>query len=120
MAYSSRNAPNTGWTLPSILRDNPPMSRYTFPAFSRSSIPRYIVLWDIHWHMIEHWRLQAAADLSAVMTATLERLGGDGWTPEATPEYGFTFVRRGADRRLLMLTSRDPHSTGSQSFNPFR
>jgi hypothetical protein len=40
--------------------------------------------------------------------------------PEGSAEYGFVFVRREAERRLLMLTPRDPYDTTSQSFNPFR
>jgi hypothetical protein len=45
--------------------------------------------------------------------------GSEGWQAEATSEYGFVFIRKGADRQLLMLTPRDPRSTGAQSFNPF-
>lgn len=52
--------------------------------------------------------------------AAIGRLEAEGWQAEATPEYGFVLVRRGPDRRLLMLTPRDPYSTGAQSFNPFR
>jgi len=62
----------------------------------------------------------AAADLSGAMTATIERLAVEGWQGEATPEYGFIFIRRDGERRLLMLTPRDPYSTTAQSFNPFR
>jgi hypothetical protein len=54
------------------------------------------------------------------MAATIERLAGEGWQPEATPEYGFVFIRSGTDRRLLMLTPKDPYSTAPQSFSPFR
>jgi hypothetical protein len=53
------------------------------------------------------------------MAATIDRLSGEGWQAEATPEYGFVFIRREAERRLLMLTPRDPQSTGAQSFSPF-
>ena len=38
----------------------------------------------------------------------------------ATPEYGFVFIRLEGERRLLTLTPRDPYSTASQSFSPFR
>jgi hypothetical protein len=41
------------------------------------------------------------------------------WQAEATPEYGFVFIRRDTDRRSLMLTPRDPYSTTVQSFTPF-
>jgi hypothetical protein len=96
------------------------MGRYTFPAFNKAPTPRFVVLWDLHWHVLDCQRLEPAADLSGAMTAAIERLTGEGWQAEATPEYGFVFVRRENERRLLMLTPRDPYSVGPQSFNPFR
>jgi hypothetical protein len=54
------------------------------------------------------------------MAAAIDRLEVEGWHTEATPEYGFVFIRRGGERRLLMLTPRYLYDTGSQSFNPFR
>jgi hypothetical protein len=95
------------------------MGRYTFPAFNKAPTPRYVVIWDLQWALIECQRLEPAADLSGAMTATIDRLSGDGWQAEATDEYGFVFIRRGAERRLLMLTPRNPQDTGAQSFNPF-
>jgi hypothetical protein len=95
------------------------MGRYTFPAYNKVPTPRYVVVWDLHWHVLECQRLEPAADLSSAMATAIERLAGEGWEAEATPEYGFVFVRNGTDRRLLMLTPRDPHSTAPQSFSPF-
>lgn len=95
------------------------MGRYTFPAFDKAPTPRYVVLWDLHWHVLDCQRLEPAADLSGAMAATIERLAADGWQAEATPVYGFVFVRCEAERRLLMLTPRDPYSTVAQSFSPF-
>jgi len=96
------------------------MGRYTFSAFNKANTARYVVLWDLHWRVVECQRLEPAADLSGAMEATIERLSDDGWHAEGTAEYGFVFVRRAAERRLLMLTPRDPYSTTLQSFNPFR
>jgi len=56
---------------------------------------------------------------SASSGSAIERLEAEGWQAEATPEYGFVFVRRGTDRRLLTLTPRDPYDTAPQSFSPF-
>jgi hypothetical protein len=95
------------------------MGRYTFPAFNIATTPRYVVVWDLQWTLIESERLEPAADLSGAMAVVLERLSGDGWQAEATPEYGFVFIRRDAERRLLMLTPRDPLAAGAQSFSPF-
>jgi hypothetical protein len=53
------------------------------------------------------------------MATAIERLAGEGWQAEATPEYGFVFIRRESERRLLMLTPRDPYSATMQSFSPF-
>jgi hypothetical protein len=96
------------------------MARYAFPAFTTSTTARYIVLWDLQWHVIECQRLEPAADLSGAMAAAIDRLEGEGWQPEGTAEYGFVFIRRGSDRRLLEITPRDPHDAGPQSFSPFR
>jgi hypothetical protein len=95
------------------------MGRYAFPAFNKAPTSRYVVLWDLHWHVLECERLEAAAALSGAMTSTIERLAGVGWEAEATPEYGFVFIRRDTERRLLMLTPRDPYDMTRQSFSPF-
>jgi hypothetical protein len=47
-------------------------------------------------------------------------LAAEGWQAEATPEYGFAFIQREGERRLLMLTPRDPADSTPSSFNPFR
>lgn len=96
------------------------MARYRFPAFVPSTQPSYVVLWDLQWQLLEVERLEPGADLCAAMAAWIDRLAVNGWTAEGTPAYGFVFIRRDGERRLLMLTPRDPHDTGAQSFNPFR
>ena len=96
------------------------MGRYAFTAFNKAPTPRYVVLWDLHWHVLECQRLEPAADLSCAMAAAIGRLAGEGWQAEATPDYGFVFIRREGERRLLMLTPRDPHDETLQSFSPFR
>jgi hypothetical protein len=96
------------------------MGRYTFPAFNTSTTPRFVVVWDLQWQVIDCQRLEPATDLSGAMAAAIERLQAEGWQTEGSAEYGFVFIRRGADRRLLMLMPRDPYNTAPQSFNPFR
>jgi hypothetical protein len=95
------------------------MGRYTFPVFNTAAAPRYVVLWDLHWHLVECQRLEPATDLSGAMAATIERYARDGWEAEGDTDYGFVFIRREPERRLLMLTPRDPTSTTLQSFSPF-
>ena len=96
------------------------MGRYTYPAFNKAPTPRYVVLWDMHWHVLDCQRLEPATDLSVAMAATIARLAADGWQAEGSAQYGSVFVHRAGERRLLMLTERDPYSTTVQSFSPFR
>jgi hypothetical protein len=54
------------------------------------------------------------------MMAAIERLSVEGWQIEAEPRFGFAFIHRNSERRLLMLTPRDPYDNRPQSFNPFK
>jgi hypothetical protein len=96
------------------------MTLYAFPALVRSAAPRYLVIWDPQWQLIDYQRLEPATDLSSAITAAIERLSIEGWQAEATPEYGFVFIRRETERRLLMLTPRDLSSTVPKSIDPLQ
>ncbi len=96
------------------------MARYRLDPDSKPRALRYLVLWDLQWHVVAHELLTVGTDASASIAATLTRLADDGWHAEASLAFGFVFLRRGAERRLLMLSSRDPHAQSAQSFSPFR
>jgi hypothetical protein len=96
------------------------MSRYRFIAYENDTQPPYIVLRGLQWQVIASQRLEPTADLSAAMTAAIQRLAAAGWQAEGGADYGFVFIRRDGQRRLLMLTPRDPFSHTAQSFSPFR
>jgi len=51
------------------------MRRYTFPAFKTAPTLRYVVLWDLHWQLLEVQRLDPAADLGGAMAAAIAPLG---------------------------------------------
>jgi hypothetical protein len=72
------------------------------------------------WDRDDCQQVEAGSDLSAAMTAAIERLKREGWRTESTPEFGFAFIRKANDRRLLMLTARDPYSCELQSFSPYK
>jgi hypothetical protein len=101
-------------------RDNPLMGRYRFTAYKNDSQPRYIVVWGPRREIIDCQRLEPAMDLRGAMTATIARLAAEGWQAEGGIEYGFVFIRREGERRLLSITELDPYSTAAQSFSPFR
>jgi hypothetical protein len=74
----------------------------------------------MYWHVLDCQPLEPAADLYGAMAAAIARLEAEGWQAEGRAGYGFVFVRRAGDRRLLMLTPRDPYDATAQSFSPFR
>ena len=95
------------------------MPRYRCPLYVRDRLPRYLVLWSIEWQVIECRCLGAADNFAAAMRDTIELALHEGWCAEGTAEFGFVFLRRGEQRRLLMLTPRDPRDPIRQSFSPF-
>ncbi len=96
------------------------VSRYKFIAYDRAATPRFIVIWDLQWQVIDCQRIAPDVDLSAAMTASLCRLETQGWRKEGEILYGFVFIRRASERRMLMLTPHDPLDSSRQSFNPFK
>lgn len=96
------------------------MGRYRHKVYEKSTAPRWVAVFGLQWQVIESHRLEPGTDLYGAMTAAIERLAAEGWQIEAEPRFGFTFIRRDTERRLLMLTPRDPHDDRPQSFNPFK
>ena len=96
------------------------MGRYQYTAYDTDTRPRYVVVWDLQWSVIACQQLEPRSDLYAAMMAAIERLKRDGWEAEGNADFGFVFVRNGDERRLLMLTARDPYSCEVHSFSPFR
>jgi len=96
------------------------MTRYHHDVYAGANSARYIVLFDLQWKIIESQRLEPAADLRSAMTTAMQRLTGEGWQAEGMPRFGFVFLSRNGDRRLLTLTERNPFDTAPQTFSPFK
>jgi hypothetical protein len=95
------------------------MARYCHRVYATSRTPRFCVVFNLQWQVLESVRLEPAVDLAAAMTAAIERQTRDSWQTEGTAEFGFVFLRRDGERRLLILTERDPYDLRPQSFSPF-
>jgi hypothetical protein len=96
------------------------MVRYHHDVYAKAKTPRYCVVFDLQWQIIECQRLEPSTDLRSVMSTTIDRLAKEGWQPECSPKFGFVFLNRDGTRRLLTLTERDPYETRPQSFSPFK
>jgi hypothetical protein len=99
--------------------ENLRMGRYRHQLYSRAKTPRYCVIFNLQWQILESVELEPSADLAAALAAAIARQSTDGWQAEGEPEFGFVFLRRETERRLLILTARDPYDRSPQSFSPF-
>ncbi|MGO9931853.1 MAG: hypothetical protein ACLPV8_08570 [Steroidobacteraceae bacterium] len=95
------------------------MGRYRHQIYATAGTPRFCVVYGLQWQVIECSRLEPGADLRGAMSAAMERLASQGWQIEGGEDFGFVFIRRAGERRLLILTARDPHDLRRQSFSPF-
>jgi hypothetical protein len=96
------------------------MARHHHNVYASAKTPRYVVLFDLQWQIIECRCVEPFADLGSAMTAALQRLTEEGWQAESAPRFGFVFLNRNGTRRLLILTERDPYDLRPQSFSPFK
>jgi hypothetical protein len=103
---------------PRLATLRPMTGRYREHVYTNDARPRWVAVYGLQWEVIESQRLVPAADLLGAMRAAIERMAGDGWRIEAEPRFGFAFIRRDGERRLLMLTPRSPCYWAS--FNPFK
>ena len=69
------------------------MARYHHNVYAKSKTPRYLVIFDLQWKIIECQRLEPSTDLRPAMAAAIERLTADGWQSEGTPDFGFVFIK---------------------------
>ena len=95
------------------------MTRYRNEVYTTAKTPRFCVIFDLQWQVIESRKLAPRTDLSAAMAAAIARQAGAGWQTEGSHEFGFVFLRRAGERHLLILTERDPFDRRPQSFSPF-
>jgi hypothetical protein len=87
---------------------------------ANGSTRRRTTVFGLQWQVIESHRLEPGADLLGAMKATMERLSAEGWRAEDMPRFGFVFITKNSDRRLLILTPKDPFDTKPQSFSSFQ
>ena len=96
------------------------MGRYRHRVYATAKTPRFCVVFSLQWTVIESVAIAPAMNLAAAMDSAVERQVSQGWEAEAGHEFGFVFLRRNGERRLMILTERDPFDTRPQSFSPFK
>jgi hypothetical protein len=80
---------------------------------SDSRRPHWLTVSDPHRNLITCTVVPEGTDLRATMRDALTAQAAAGWQPENDSAYGFVFIAKGSERRLINLTPADP----SQDFN---
>jgi hypothetical protein len=76
--------------------------------------PHWLLVSDVYRNVISCEALPLGSDLHAVMREILSDCAADGWQAENDGAYGFVFIARGSERRLVKLTPADPaHCAGA-------
>jgi hypothetical protein len=68
----------------------------------------WLTVCDLHRNLISCEALESGADLRVVLKRAVADLENEGWRAENDGSFGFVFIARGSDRRLLNLTPAHP------------
>ena len=74
--------------------------------------PHWLTVSDLHRNLITCEGVPAGSNLRTVLSEAMAAQAADGWQPENDGAYGFVFIARGAERRLVNLSPADPASCG--------
>ena len=84
------------------------MRRQRFDPLTATHRSHWLTVSDMHQNLIACEALPAWADLRKILQAALTQYSAQGWEVENDGAYGFAFIAREAERRLVNLTPADP------------
>jgi hypothetical protein len=84
------------------------MNRHRCDPLADNGRPHWLAVSDLHRNLIACEALPTGTDLRETLQAALTKWAGEGWRPESDGPYGFVFIARGEERRLVNLTPADP------------
>jgi hypothetical protein len=84
------------------------MARHRHDPLAATSRPHWLTVSDMHRTAIACEAVPTGADLQEALRVALAQCATEGWQAEGDGAYGFVFVTRGTERRLLNLTPLDP------------
>ncbi|MEJ0087896.1 MAG: hypothetical protein WDO72_19685 [Pseudomonadota bacterium] len=82
--------------------------RSKYDPLATSNHSRWLVLRDLFHNVLDATELPAGSDLRNGFATGLAALERDGWQSEGA-SGAMVFVRRGGERRLLVIHEHDPH-----------
>lgn len=82
--------------------------RDTYDPLAPSPKPRWLIVWDMQFNLLDSTELPPLADLRAVMAQAARDWQSQGWTVESDARFGSFFCHRGGIRRLIAISGADP------------
>ena len=82
--------------------------RSKYDPLATSTRSRWLVFRDMFHHVLDATELPPGSDLRRGFADGLAALERDGWESEGA-SGAMVFVRRGGERRLLVIHEHDPH-----------
>lgn len=82
--------------------------RNPYNPLAPSPKPRWLIVWDMQFHLLDSTELAPYTDLAVVMAQTAQQWQQEGWTVESDARYGSFFCHRAGVRRLIAISAADP------------
>ena len=73
-----------------------------------SAKPRWLIVWDMHFNLLDSTELAPHTDLVAVMERVAQQRREAGWCVESDAKFGSFFCHRDGIRLLIAISAADP------------
>jgi hypothetical protein len=70
--------------------------------------PRWLIVWDMQFNLLDSTELAPHTDLVAVMERTAQQRRDAGWCVESDARFGSFFCHRDGIRLLIAISAADP------------
>lgn len=82
--------------------------RDRYDPLAVSSQPRWLVVWDMYFNLLESTALAPRTNLREVLQQTIQHWRAMGWTVESDARFGSFFCHCAGARRLLAVSPVNP------------
>jgi hypothetical protein len=82
--------------------------RDPYNPLSPSAKPRWLIVWDMQFNVLDSTELAPYTDLAEVMRQSAQRRCDEGWCVESDARFGSFFCHRAGVRVLIAISAVDP------------
>jgi hypothetical protein len=82
--------------------------RDPYNPLGKFSKPRWLIVWDMQFNVLDSTELAPYTDLAEVMRGAAQRRRDEGWCVESDARFGSFFCHRDGMRVLVAISAADP------------